>query len=74
MADFKFEIQEHLAQLSTNAKGWSKELTSVSWNEREAKYDIREWSEDYSKMSKGLTFTSEELRLLRDALNKIEFD
>lgn len=74
MADFKFEIQEHLAQLSTSPKGWSKELTSVSWNEREAKYDIREWSPDYTKMGKGLTFTSEELRILRDTLNRMEID
>lgn len=74
MADFKFEIQEHLAQLSNNPKGWSKELTSVSWNEREAKYDIREWSPDYERMGKGLTFTDDELRILRDALNKIEFN
>lgn len=74
MADFKFEIQEHLAQLSTSPKGWSKELTSVSWNEREAKYDIREWSPDYTKMGKGLTFTAEELRILRDTLNRMEID
>lgn len=74
MAEFKFEIKEHLAQLSTNPKGWSKELTSVSWNDRDAKYDIRDWSPDYAKMGKGLTFTNEELRLLRDALNRMELD
>lgn len=74
MSEFKFEILEHLAQLSTNAKGWSKELTSVSWNEREPKYDIRDWSPDYSKMGKGLTFTQEELKGLRNALNRMELD
>ena len=74
MSEFKFEILEHLAQLSTNSKGWSKELTSVSWNERDPKYDVREWSPDYSKMGKGLTFTQEELKGLRDALNRMELD
>lgn len=72
MADFKFEIIEHYGQLGENAKGWSKELTKVSWNEREPKYDIRDWSPEYDKMGKGLTFTQEELILLRDALNKMD--
>lgn len=72
MADFKFEIIEHYGQLGENAKGWSKELTKVSWNEREPKYDIRDWSPEYDKMGKGLTFTQEELILLRDVLNKMD--
>ncbi|HJG48702.1 MULTISPECIES: YdbC family protein [Ruoffia] len=72
MADFKFEIIEHYGQLSENAKGWSKELTKVSWNEREPKFDIRDWSPEYDKMGKGLTLTEEELRVLRDVLNKMD--
>ena len=72
MADFKFEIIEHYGQLSENAKGWSKELRKVSWNEREPKFDIRDWSPEYDKMGKGLTLTEEELRVLRDVLNKMD--
>ena len=72
MADFKFEIIEHYGQLSENAKGWSKELTKVSQNEREPKFDIRDWSPEYDKMGKGLTLTEEELRVLRDVLNKMD--
>lgn len=72
MAEFKFEITEHFGQLSENAKGWTKELTKVSWNDREAKYDIRDWSPEYDKMGKGLTFTDEELRQLRDVLNRMD--
>lgn len=72
MAEFKFEIVEHFAQLAESPKGWSKELTSVSWNEREPKYDIREWSPNYEKMGKGVTFTREELVVLRDALNRMD--
>ena len=72
MADFKFEIIEHYGQLSENAKGLSKELTKVSWNEREPKFDIRDWSPEYDKMGKGLTLTEEELRVLRDVLNKMD--
>lgn len=72
MAEFTFEIIEHYAQLSENPSGWSKELTKVSWNKRDPKYDLREWAPNYDKMSKGLTFTAEELRILRDALNKMD--
>lgn len=42
MADIKFEIKETLGVLSQSSKGWKKELNLISWNGREAKYDIRE--------------------------------
>ena len=55
MADIKFEIKETIGVLSESAKGWTKELSLVSWNDKEPKYDIREWSPDHSKMGKGVT-------------------
>jgi hypothetical protein len=42
------------------------------WNDREAKYDIREWSPDREKMGKGVTLSGEELLALKELLNKIE--
>lgn len=60
MADIKFEILREIAVLSENAKGWRKELNLISWNEREPKYDIRDWSPDHTKMGKGVTLTQEE--------------
>ena len=36
----KFEIVQNIACLSTEAKGWVKEINLVSWNDREPKYDI----------------------------------
>lgn len=67
--DLKFEIVQTLTRLSEpNAKGWSKELNLVSWNDRPPKYDLREWSEDHSRMGKGVTFTEEEARRLCEAL------
>jgi hypothetical protein len=47
MADIAFEITQSLGVLSESAKGWTKELNLVSWNGREPKYDIREWSPDH---------------------------
>lgn len=71
MADINFEITNHIADLSEpNAKGWHKELNEVSWNGREPKYDIREWSEDHTKMGKGITLTHDELALLVAACNE----
>lgn len=74
MADLKFDIVEHIGVLATSAKGWTKELNSVSWNDREPKYDIREWSPEHDKMTKGLTLTREELKGLKRVLNEMEFD
>lgn len=72
MAEFSYDIVEHCGQLSESAKGWRKELTKISWNERPAKYDIREWGPDYDKMSKGITLSTAELIALRDILNEMD--
>lgn len=69
MADIKFEITQNIGILSESAKGWSKEINLVSWNDKDPKYDIREWSPDHLKMGKGVTLTKEELEKLRDVLS-----
>ena len=72
MAEFKYEIVKELGVISESAKGWTKELNLVSWNDRPAKYDIREWAPDHSRMAKGLTFTAEELGELRRLLENLD--
>lgn len=72
MAEIKFEIQETVGQLSENAKGWSKELNLISWNGREPKFDLRDWSPGHEKMGKGITLSHEELKKLRDLLNEMK--
>jgi hypothetical protein len=72
MADIVYEIKKELGTLSENAKGWSKEINLVSWNGREPKYDIRDWSQGHEKMGKGVTLSGEDLKSLRDILNKLE--
>lgn len=69
MADIKYEIKETLGVLSENNKGWSKELNLISWNDRKAKFDIRDWAPEREKMGKGVTLSNEELIKLRDILN-----
>lgn len=60
MPEIKYEIVEHLGVVSENDKGWKKELNLVSWNEREPKYDLRDWNETHEKMGKGVTLSKEE--------------
>lgn len=68
VGDLTYEIEKKLVVLSTNSKGWQKELNLVSWNNRPAKYDLREWSPEHDKMGKGVTLTEEEFQALKDAL------
>lgn len=74
MAELKFEITKTLGVLSENARGWTKELNMVSWNEREPKYDLREWNPDHTRMGKGITLTEEEIETLRAILNGEEIE
>ncbi|MCX6035862.1 MAG: PC4/YdbC family ssDNA-binding protein [Chloroflexi bacterium] len=73
MAEFTFKIIKKVGVLSKSESGWAKELNLISWNEREPKYDIRDWSGDGQKMGKGVTLSKEELLVLKELLNKMEF-
>ncbi len=74
MAELTYEITKSIGVLSENAKGWTKELNMVSWNGREPKYDLREWSPDHSRMGKGITLTEEDIENLKALLNDIDGD
>lgn len=71
MADIKFEIKEELGILSESAKGWTKEINLISWNEAAPKYDIRDWAPNHEKMGKGITLTAEEVEKLYEILGKL---
>ena len=72
MADIKYEITKHIGILSESAKGWTKELNLVSWNDREPKYDIRDWSPEHESLSKGITLSDEEIIKLKELLEAID--
>jgi hypothetical protein len=71
MADIRYDIKNTIGVLSESSKGWKKELNLISWNGKTEKYDIREWAPEHEKMGKGVTFTTEELKRLRDLLNNL---
>jgi len=72
MSDIKYEIVAQIGALPKAATGWGKELNLISWNDRDPKYDLRDWSPEHEKMGKGVTLTKEELIALKALLNTIE--
>lgn len=72
MADIKFEIKENTGFLSESANGWKKELNLISWNDKEPKYDIRDWDSEHKKMGKGVTLNVDELKALKEILNGMD--
>jgi hypothetical protein len=66
--EIKFEIVQRIGVIAESSKGWAKELNLVSWNEREPKLDIRDWSQDHLKMGKGVTLTRDEGSRLKELL------
>lgn len=73
MAEIKYDIVEKIAVLSENGD-WTKELNRVSWNDRPAKFDLRDWNHEQGKLRKGITLTDEECKNLKEALNDITID
>lgn len=71
MADFKYDIVEHLGVLSENSKGWTKELNLISWNGAKPKYDLRDWAPEHEKMGKGITLSNEEFQALKEIIDSL---
>ena len=70
MADIKYKITGKIPVLSEKG-AWTKELNKVSWNDRPAKFDIRDWNHEEGKMRKGITLSDEEVEVLKEALDGI---
>lgn len=72
--DIKCSIKKNIGILSQRSNGWAKEVNLVQWFEKDDKFDIREWSPDHEKMSKGITMSEDELfrlyELLKDYFNE----
>lgn len=66
-----FEIVQGLGTLSESGT-WRKELNIVQWGDNIAKYDIRAWNSDHTKLGRGVTLSAEELKTLKGILNNLE--
>ena len=64
-----YEIKRRICTLSQNEKtNWTKELNFISWNGAAPKFDIRDWSPDHEKLSRGITLTEEEMSRIREMI------
>lgn len=70
MSKINYEIIEQIGVLSESKSGWTKELNLVSWNNREPKYDLRDWAPDHEKMGKGITLSKEEVLKLSELIGE----
>ena len=69
MSDFSYNIVRNIAVLSQRGN-WNLELNLISWGGRPATYDLRKWSPDHSKMSKGISLSKSELDALAEYLSE----
>lgn len=67
--EIDFRIHEHIGVLETHENGWRREVNLVSWNGGEPKIDIREWSPDHERMTRGITLTEEKAEQLAKMLS-----
>ena len=70
--DLKYNIVKEFGVVSDKNNSWTKELNLISWNDREPVYHIRSWSGNHERMGKGITLTANELRNLKDLLNRLD--
>lgn len=71
-SNYKVEILEHIATISVDKEGWTKELNLVSWNDNEPVFDLRNWDCRHINTSRGITLSASELVLLKDVLNLMD--
>lgn len=73
MKEIEFNVVKNIGVIG-NKGDWSFELNLVSWNKNNPKFDLRSWTDDHKKMSKGVTLTKEEMLSLKELLNKINIE
>lgn len=70
MAEVNYKIIEHIGVIDEYKTGWKKELNIVSWNDGDPKYDIREWNEDHTHLTRGITLKPAEMDRIVDLIYK----
>ena len=64
-----YDIIKHIGVLAQNKSGWQREVNIIRWNEGKAKLDIRDWDPNHSKAGKGISFSKEEVQVLKTLLD-----
>ena len=69
--EITFEIMERGGALEmANDNGWALEVNLVAWNGGKPKIDIRSWSPDHQKMTRGITLTETQAEKLAQILSE----
>ena len=63
-----YKVIANVGTLAKYQTGWNKEVNIVSWNEGPVKLDIRDWSPEHDKMSRGITLNADEVQRLIDSV------
>ena len=69
--EITFEIVEHIGVLEVydnREEKWTKEVNLVAWNGGKPKIDIRDWSANHLRMSRGITLTEDQAMKMTKAL------
>lgn len=79
-SDSKIRIFEHLdysyqlkgkSHVIRHYKNWNLELNYVKWGDKDFQFDLRRWSPDHKKMSKGILLSKEEIKKLKKVLRDL---
>ena len=73
MGNITYKVLEKYGVLSESPTGWTKELRLIEWNNRDPRYDLREWAPGDRKATRGITLSLKELLALQDILAETEF-
>lgn len=66
---FEFHVVKDFGILGkVSEKGWAKHLTKTAYGDGDAKWDIRAWNEDMTKLTKGITLSDNEMEDLYNLL------
>ncbi len=74
MEKASYEIKENILSLpkKNETDVYHTELNVVSWFGKEPKLDIRGWSDDHEKMTKGISLTEDEfIKIAQAGLEKL---
>lgn len=65
MSEIIYEIKSELGCLREFPNGWRKLVQIVNWNNSSDKIDIRDWDENKTHMTRGITLTFDEFKKLK---------
>jgi hypothetical protein len=70
VADLTHDILKHYGVVSIGRNGWRMEVNLVTWNNRQARIDVRDWAPDHEQAGKGITLDMGEAQRLIDLLQE----